>query len=333
MKNEVSRKRFIKSSAMALFAMQTGVGNLLAAPLSPTKETKSLIDSQENTQHKSISISIFSKHLHWLNYKDMAALTAEMGFDGIDLTVRPDGHVLPENVSRDLPKAVSAVEQFGLKVNSITTAILNADEKYTDDILRTAAQLGIKNYRMGWYSYDDKLAIADNIDTFKNNFQNLAAKNQNWNIRGDYENHTNFFGSAIWDLWLVLKDLDPKYTACQFDIQHASVDGAEAWPINFKLLKDHIGSITIKDFLWKKKGDKWVVENVPLGHGMVNFDRYFSLVKKYQTQLPIFMHFEYALGGAENGAVKLTIPQSEVIKNMRADLRTLKELLKKHELI
>ena len=33
----------------------------------------------------------------------MAEVVAENGFDGADLTVRPGGQVLPENVEKDLP--------------------------------------------------------------------------------------------------------------------------------------------------------------------------------------------------------------------------------------
>src|SRR2546423_1681783 len=50
-----------------------------------------------------LKIHIFSKHLQFLNYNDLAEAAVEMGFDGIDLTVRPKGHVLPERVETDLP--------------------------------------------------------------------------------------------------------------------------------------------------------------------------------------------------------------------------------------
>ncbi len=39
------------------------------------------------------SYCFFSKHLPDLNWTDLAAATIDMGFDGIDLTVRPKGHV------------------------------------------------------------------------------------------------------------------------------------------------------------------------------------------------------------------------------------------------
>jgi hypothetical protein len=34
-----------------------------------------------------------------------AKAASEIGFNGIDLTVRQKGHVLPENVVKDLPRA------------------------------------------------------------------------------------------------------------------------------------------------------------------------------------------------------------------------------------
>src|SRR5215471_21767251 len=52
-----------------------------------------------------LKISVFSKHFQWTNCREMAAIAKEIGFDGIDLTVRQSGHVLPERVEEDLPKA------------------------------------------------------------------------------------------------------------------------------------------------------------------------------------------------------------------------------------
>ncbi len=41
------------------------------------------------------TLCLFSKHLPKLNYAELAAAVKQMGFDGVDLTVRPEGHVLP----------------------------------------------------------------------------------------------------------------------------------------------------------------------------------------------------------------------------------------------
>ena len=72
---------------------------------------KDLLSMVRTSADQPLKIYIFSKHLQFLNYQDMAEAAAEMGFDGIDLTVRPKGHVLPERVETDLPKAVEAMKK------------------------------------------------------------------------------------------------------------------------------------------------------------------------------------------------------------------------------
>lgn len=325
MSKEISRKQFIRNTGMAIAAIPLGLSELSAAPARPGElagpQEKS--DQAKIAAAEKISISIFSKHLHWLNYKDMAALAAELGYDGVDLTVRKDGHVLPENVSKDLPKAVEAIRNAGLEIYTITTDIRTADERHTSAILKTAASLGIKNYRMGWYGYTSEGIQAD-LETFKSNLRNLAAINERYQIHGDYENHTERFGGPIWDLWTCLKDLDPKWTGVQFDIRHAMVDGAQAWPLNLELIHKYLGSITIKDFHWENKEGRWTIQNVALGQGMIDFKKYFQALKQYGFKKPISQHFEYPLGGAESGSARLKLPKEDVIEHISRDLQTLR---------
>src|SRR6476659_5554953 len=159
MKN--SRRKFIVQSALAASA--------LAFETNAFAEKK----LQQPTSLQNLKVSIFSKNLHWLNWSDMAVAVKEMGFDGIDLTVRPEGHVLPERVAEDLPKAVSAIRKQGLEVYMITTAITNASDANTAPILKTAGQLGIKNYRLGWFSYNKKISIPENLANFKKQLYDL----------------------------------------------------------------------------------------------------------------------------------------------------------------
>ena len=39
-------------------------------------------------------ICIFSKHLQWLDFEDVGKYVRDLGFDGVDLAVRKNGHVL-----------------------------------------------------------------------------------------------------------------------------------------------------------------------------------------------------------------------------------------------
>jgi len=273
------------------------------------------------------NIHLFSKHLQWLDYEEMSKVAKEIGFDGLDLTVRRKGHVLPENVERDLPKAVFAMQKAGLKAEMMTTNITNIQNSNTEKILKIASKLGIKTYRMGWLKYEDNQPIGEQIEAFKPQLIELAQMNEYYKIRGDYQNHSGTsLGGAVWDIWLLIRELNPDWIGCQFDIRHAKVEGLKSWEVGLKLLQKHIKSLDIKDFIYLQKEGKWIVKNVPLGDGAVDFEKYFQLLKDLKINQPMSIHAEYDLGGAEHGARKLTISPEKVIAALKQDLTRLKAL-------
>ena len=71
-------------------------------------------------------LCIFSKHMAQFNYDELGKNAKQIGFDGVDLTVRAKGHVLPERAAEDLPRAVDAIRVQALSLPMITTDILNA---------------------------------------------------------------------------------------------------------------------------------------------------------------------------------------------------------------
>src|SRR6185436_14252019 len=142
-----SRRNFIAKAALAPAGISAS-WEALASPIKPISE---------KAAPGAFTLNIFSKHLQWLDYSAMASVVAEMGFEGIDLTVRPEGHVLPERVQEDLPKAVEIIRKAGLNVYMITTAIASVNDPFAEAILKTASSLGIGYYRTGWISYDAKM--------------------------------------------------------------------------------------------------------------------------------------------------------------------------------
>jgi len=280
-----------------------------------------------------LKINIFSKHLQWLNCNEMAKIAAEMGFDGIDLTVRPQGHVLPERVEEDLPKTMEAVKKTGKEINMITTSITDADDPLSEKILKTASSLGIRHYRTGYFFYDDAKTIEENISIIQLKLNNLAKLNEKYTISGEYQNHSGisgngiYFGAAMWDLNSALKDINSKYLGSQFDIYHATVEGANTWQLGLKLLSPYIRSMDVKDVQWSKVNGKWSSLAVPLGKGMIDYKKYLTLLKQFRIKGPFSIHYEYPLGGAENGSTALTMKKEDVISAMKKDLVTFKKLL------
>jgi L-ribulose-5-phosphate 3-epimerase len=92
---------------------------------------------------------LYSKHLPELDWRDLARAAGDAGFGGIDLTVRPRGHVLPERAAEDLPQAVEAITAQGLAVPMITTDLTSADSPLARPLLQAAARSGVAFFTTG----------------------------------------------------------------------------------------------------------------------------------------------------------------------------------------
>ncbi len=277
----------------------------------------------------SMKISVFSKTLHWItDYETLSNTVAEMGFDGIDLTVRPEGHVLPEKVETDLPKAVQAAKKANISIPMIVTNILQADA-LSEAVLKTASAQNIKHYRMGWYRYDMKKDIIGQVDIFTQQMKGVDELNKNYKISGEYQNHGGqYLGAAIWDMYPIFKKINSPFTGVQYDVNHATAESSANWETGFKLIAPYIKSLPIKDFKWVLKNGALQKEGCPLGEGIVNWQMFFQLVKQYNINVPLTMHFEYDLGGAENGSKIPKIDTKEITLAMKRDLVLLKTWLK-----
>jgi sugar phosphate isomerase/epimerase len=314
-----SRRKFIKTAAAGtagiVLSGNLSAGNILQSP-------------------KKRPIHAFTKCLQFLNFDEMAEILAKQGFDGADLAVRPGGQVLPENVAKDLPKAIAALRKNGIDSNMITTSIVDPGDKHSIQILWTMSDLGIKYYRTGYLDYDDKLTVQQNLDNHKRTFENLEELNRKFGVCGNYQNHSGTrVGGPVWDLYHLLKDRNPEFIGVQYDVRHAMVEGGISWPIGMKLLSKWIKTTDIKDYIWEKneKGE-WKIINVPLGDGMVDFDKYFALYKSYNIQAPVSIHYEYDLGGAEHGGKNPSMSKEEIFSWLKRDLTFLKNKFGEHSL-
>jgi sugar phosphate isomerase/epimerase len=240
------------------------------------------------------TVSVFSKHLQYLDFRALAETVAEAGFDGLDLTVRAEGHVLPERVTADLPKAVEAARAAGLSVPMITTTITSARDPHAEAILRTAGDLGISHYRLGWIPYDKARGIEGTLEALKAPLTELAALNERCRIRGGYQNHPGErIGGPVWDVFLLLKDVGSPWLGCQYDIRHAVIEGGSSWTTGLRLIAPFVHTVDVKDGHWAKTDKGWRPVTVPLGEGAVDLVAFFRLLAELRVSAPISMHFEY----------------------------------------
>ncbi len=313
----ISRKEFLH---------KLGSGAVVAGLIIPGAPAQ-----QPATRSEPLKISIFSKHLQWLDYQGMARTAAEIGFDGVDLTVREGGHVLPERVEEDLPKAVDAVQKAGLIIPMVTAGIVNAGTPHVEAMLKTFSALGIPRYRWGGFQWEEPTPVPQRLAQLKEQAAQLGELNRQYKVCAMYHNHSGTeVGASVWDLWVILKDQDKTWLGVNYDIAHATIEGGlGAWINSFRLVSPWLKGIAVKDFYWSRDSrGEWRPQFCPLGEGMVNFKHYFAMLKKTGFSGPVQLHFEYPLGGAESGAKTLTADRSKVVAAMRKDLATLKGWLR-----
>ncbi|HTD68220.1 MAG TPA: sugar phosphate isomerase/epimerase family protein [Candidatus Limnocylindria bacterium] len=275
---QFSRREFIGCSALALATATTLSG---AEPPTPAR----------------FKIIGFIKPFQKLPFDEIANIAREVGWDGIECPVRKGGAIEPERVEEELPKLTEALRSRKLEMSVICTDVENATDPLAQKVLKTASKLGIQRYRLKHYYYDLAKLIPPQLEIFRARLRGLAQLNKELSLQGSVQNHSgkNYVGAPVWDLWELIRELDPRFMGVFFDIGHATIEGGYSWPVQAKLMETFFSVVSVKDFKWAKGDKGWRAEWCPLGEGMIS-RQFFDTLKKSSFNGPITQQFEYPLG-------------------------------------
>ncbi len=296
------------------FLAQSGAA--LAGSLAATTTSATAAAAKKNRNE----FCFFTKHLQGLSFDQIADIAAAMGVDGIEAPIRPKGHIEPERIEDELPKLAGELKKRGLNLTILTSGINEvSQEQRTEAVLRTAASLGVKRFRMSYYKYDLDQPIWPQLQAVRPKIKDLVQLCDEIGIQPLFQNHSGktYFGAPVWDIYSIMREYRPEQFAFAFDILHATTEGGMSWPLEAALVAGHRGAVYFKDFAWEGKKR----EVCPLGEGMVERAFADSLVKENYTG-PISLHVEY-LHGDPNDAATL----KSFIKAQDRDFKTLKEWL------
>jgi sugar phosphate isomerase/epimerase len=259
----------------------------------------------------------FTKPFQNIGFERTAEVVAEIGWSGVECPVRAKGQVLPERVEDDLPRLHEALQKHGLELGLITTDIRGVDP-LAQRVLRTAAKLGVKRYRLRHVHYDLAKPLLPQLAEWKAELRDLAALNRELGITGGIQNHSgkDYIGAPVWDIHELVRDFDPQHLGVCFDIGHATLEGGTSWPIEARLMERFFTCVYVKDFAWQKGAKGWQAKWGPLGEGMVRRE-FFDWLRKSNYTGPISQHCEYLEGAGP-----------EQIAQMKKDCALLKEWLR-----
>ena len=316
----LSRRRFLQHSATAAAAAFALTGpHAHAADSSSAKKKKA--DAPKLTRNAAaFPICGLEKHFfEKYTPEETAQAFADIGID-IELTLRPDGHITPANAANELPAMVAAFAKKQRKVLIIATSFIRPDEPHIESTLRAAKKLGIAYYRHRGFKYRAGAPLKEQIASFRSMAREFAAMNKEIGLQALYQNHAgaDFAGAAIWDLDLILDDIDPKHFAVALDLRHLLVEQGKAWPTAVQLIAPRVGSLFVKSFRWER--DRTV--EVPLKEGIVT-PAMANAVVGSRAALPLCVHVEYAKLQAVPFAQR-----AEIVGMFRDDVAQLRQWLR-----
>jgi sugar phosphate isomerase/epimerase len=278
----VSRRRFIETVTVAGTLAALSPRTFAAAPEPGFRGT----------------LCFFSKHLPDMDAPRLGKAMKTLGFAGVDLTVRPGGHIDPKRVAQALPAFVEAIRHEGIAVPMITTELVSDADPAARPTFDTAASLRIPYLKPGYYKY----AFVDarkEVAAAGVQLRGLAALGARSGVQLGFHNHAGYIGGGIWDIAGVIDTLDPKTVGYYFDVRHAVVEGGDGgWRTAFNVVAPRLSMIALKDFYWEKAAGGWKQQNCPMGDGMVNWKVYFAMLAKAGFHGPVSLHQEYEVPGA-----------------------------------
>lgn len=269
-------------------------------------------------------IGVVSRHLQWTSLEDAIAVAKEAGFDAIEWNVRKGGHIAPERVEQDLPRAVELTRKSGLAATMITTSIQDAQSPFAEPILRAAQAAGIRWYRGGeYFRYDYAKPLLPQVEALKPRIAGLVALNRKYGTTWAYHTHSapGMIGGSIWDIWGAIKDFDPASIGLNFDIGHATARNGVGWVDAATVVAPFIAALAVKDVLWTKGPRGWRGEFVPVGEGMIDLPRLSGLLDKAGFGGPINIHYEHnGMLGSDLGTWTLPMARERYVALLKADL-------------
>ena len=249
-------------------------------------------------------VGVFTKSFQDWPIPKVCAAFAELGVDGLDLTVRPGGHIAPENAAAELPAAVAAAQSEGLKVLFLTTGITDAGPA-ADRLLGAAADGGVGAVKLGYFRPDGS-PLPDRIDAVRRTLAEVAVLAEKRGVTACLHTHSgDYLPSHGTLLYMLLRDLPPAAVGAYVDTLHMHVEGGDAgWRQGLELVAPWLRLCAVKNYRWEPAGRdgfgmrQWKETVVPIADGVSPIPAFVRELKRRGFAGAFSLHSEYRGGSS-----------------------------------
>ncbi|MBI2297948.1 MAG: sugar phosphate isomerase/epimerase [Armatimonadetes bacterium] len=246
---------------------------------------------------------MFTKHLQEWPLEKACAVVKSMGFDGLDLTVRAGGYVLPENVAADLPKAVQTAKDAGLEVGMLTTGIVDITTDNSEELMQVAGECGVRELKLGYHTYRNFGEFRPLMDRVKELLEGISSAAGKHGVRCNLHIHSNNFVTANAAIvWWLLEGTDPHTLGAYIDPGHMTIEGGgDLWRQGLELLGPRTNLMAVKSMGWifepgAGRTGRWTNRMMPLHRGMVDWVQVWRCLAQVGFDGVVSLHSEYQGG-------------------------------------
>ena len=247
-------------------------------------------------------VCVYTEHFQSLPIPKVCEIFKEMGVEGLDLTVRPGGHIDPKDVRAELPEAVQAAKDHGLKIMMLTTGI-TAPDRHGEDILAMCQEHGINRIKMGYYRVGEFGTLASRLDEVRRQLDAVVKLAAKYQVRPCVHVHSGpTIPSNGFMLYQLIRDMDPKLIGAYLDSYHMTMTGgAGGWRQAIDLLSPWISLVALKNFEWQKQDrdaqgqQKWGTNYCRLADGVAPIPDFVKTVHGAGYRGFYTLHTEYRL--------------------------------------
>jgi L-ribulose-5-phosphate 3-epimerase len=224
------------------------------------------------------ALCLFSGSVQGLEYSELPLIAKQMGFDGVDLTVRPGGHVEPRLSNVDLVRAIEEVRGPGLEVPVITTALTTPFDPTVLPVVAIAGHTQVNLFIAGFFRPQNP--------NYKRDIGGLISVGSRYGMAIALHNYTaEDAGETSWDAVELVAGFDPKWSSLYFDPIHAR----DQWEGELKRNLPRLRAVALKDFQLVEGQAK----PCPLGQGIVDWPKFFGILAQAKYYGPLSLRMTY----------------------------------------
>ena len=239
---------------------------------------------------RKILFSVFTKSWKKMSVPELGEFISRLGFEGIELPVRPGFQVEPKNVTKDLPRVAKKFAEFGLKITSVAgptdEATISACSEAGIPIIRTCVSIDEEGYLATEAKFQKKLdALVPLLDKY--------------DVTLGIQNHCDRCVCNAMGLRHLIEKYDPKHIAAVWDAAHNALNGEDP-ELALDIIWSHLCMVNLKNAFWRRitgpeaEDVQWRPYWTTGRQGLASWPRVAAELKKRKYQGVICLPAEYS---------------------------------------